>query len=68
MEHYVFQVLEKCTYFLTSKFVRIRLVMLDTTQHGVLVLSNTEDHLLPMIHKLWQPMTKCFSDDELVRK
>lgn len=60
------RVLEKCTHFLASKFVKVRLVVLDTTEHGVLALGSTENQLLPMIHKLWQPMVKCFSDDELV--
>lgn len=60
------QVLEKCSHFMASKFVKVRLVVLDTVEHGVLALAGSENRLLPMIHKLWQPMVKRFTDDELV--
>ena len=51
---------------MASTFVKVRLVVLDTAEHGVLALAGSENHLLPMIHKLWQPIVKCFTDDELV--
>ena len=40
--------------------------MLDTIDIGVQAISQSEDQLLPMIHRLWPPMVKRFTDDEQV--
>ncbi|XP_068709692.1 TELO2-interacting protein 1 homolog [Montipora foliosa] len=63
---YVTQVLEKCSHFLSSKSPLLRLVVLDTIEAGVQAISQSEDQLLPLIHRIWPPMIKRFTDDEQV--
>ena len=63
---FVMQVLEKCVHFLSSKSPWLRLLVLDTIDIGVQAISQSEDQLLPMIHRLWPPMVKRFTDDEQV--
>ena len=60
------QVLEKCSHFLSSKSPLLRLVVLDTVEAGVQAISQSEDQLLPLIHRIWPPMIKRFTDDEQV--
>ena len=60
------QVLEKCSHFLSSKSPLLRLVVLDTIEAGVQAISQSEDQLLPLIHRIWPPMIKRFTDDEQV--
>lgn len=42
--------------------------MLDTIDIGVQAISQSEDQLLPMIHRLWPPMVKRFTDNEQVNE
>lgn len=63
---YVTLVLEKCVHFLSSKSPWLRLLVLDTIGIGVQAISQSDDQLLPMIHRLWPPMVKRFTDDERV--
>ena len=53
-------------HFLSSKSPWLRLLVLDTIEAGVLALRQSEDQLLPMIHRVWPPMVKRFTDDEQV--
>lgn len=62
------KVLEKCVHFLSSKSPWLRLLVLDTIDIGVQAISQSEDQLLPMIHRLWPPMVKRFTDDEQVNE
>lgn len=60
------QVLEKCVHFLSSKSPWLRLLVLDTIDTGIQAISQSEDQLLPMIHRLWPSMVKRFTDNEQV--
>lgn len=60
------QVLEKCVHFLSSKSPWLRLLVLDTIDIGIQAISQSEDQLLPMIHRLWPSMVKRFTDNEQV--
>lgn len=63
---YVTQVLEKCIHFVSSKSPWLRLLVLDTIEAGIQALSQSENQLLPMIHRLWPAMVKRFTDSEQV--
>ena len=58
--------LEKCVHFLSSKSVWLRLLVLDTIKTGIQAISQSEDQLLPIIHRIWPPLVKRFTDDEQV--
>lgn len=53
-------------HFLSSKSPWLRLLVLDTIDTGAQAISQSEDELLPMIHRLWPSMVKRFTDDEQV--
>lgn len=59
--------LEKCIHFVSSKSPWLRLLVLDTIEAGIQALSQSENQLLPMIHRLWPAMVKRFTDSEQVR-
>ncbi|XP_072037283.1 TELO2-interacting protein 1 homolog [Amphiura filiformis] len=60
------QVLERCLHFVSSKDPRLRLLVLDVIQNGVIALAYRKEELLPIIHKLWPGFVQRFSDSELL--
>lgn len=44
----------------------LRFLVLDTVYHGVLALKESENDLLPMIHRLWPPLVNRLNDKDQV--
>ncbi|XP_012260552.2 TELO2-interacting protein 1 homolog [Athalia rosae] len=55
-------ILNRCIHFLPSKDVAIKLLAIETLQEGLIILSNWEDELLPIVHLLWHPLVHRFRD------
>ncbi|XP_046687926.1 TELO2-interacting protein 1 homolog, partial [Homalodisca vitripennis] len=57
-------VLERSLHFLPSKDEQRQILVLDILTEGVLVLRSEEDHLLPIVHKIWSPLVRRFQASE----
>lgn len=57
------QVLLRCQHLLSHDSPKIRLCVIDIIEHGLLVLSEHENTLLPMAHRIWPKLVCRFQDD-----
>lgn len=60
------EILEKCQHLLTSSDPRVRLLVLNVVGQSCLILKPFQDDLLPLVHKVWKPFVRRFSDAEQV--
>lgn len=54
---------ELCLHFLSSKDQERQLLVLDIINEGLEIVRDFEDTLLPLVHKVWSPLSNRFSDD-----
>ncbi|XP_008201481.1 TELO2-interacting protein 1 homolog [Tribolium castaneum] len=55
-------ILSRCLHFLPSKNQPRQLLVLEILKHGVIILKNWEDELLPIVHQIWGPLVDRFKD------
>ncbi|EEB15606.1 conserved hypothetical protein [Pediculus humanus corporis] len=49
-----------CLNFLSSKDINIKLLVLEILNESICILSEIENELLPLIHKIWSPLVTKF--------
>lgn len=59
------KILERCVHLMSSKDAHVRLVVLEVVDVGLRVLARHEDHLLPIVHQVWAPLTFRFADEKV---
>ncbi|EDO32342.1 predicted protein, partial [Nematostella vectensis] len=64
--HYAKKVLDKCVHIVSSRSLVVCLLVLDTIDESVRVIRHHENHLLPLIHKLWPPLVRRLKHQEEV--
>lgn len=62
----IVDVMSRVKHLLSSEDVHLKLVVLDTITAAVYSLQSHQDHLLPMVHQLWTPLSQRFSDTEII--
>lgn len=62
----ILEVMSRVKHLLSSEDVRLKLVVLDTITAAVYSIQPHTDHLLPMVHQVWNPFAQKFSDKEIV--
>ncbi|XP_046603137.1 TELO2-interacting protein 1 homolog [Neodiprion virginianus] len=55
-------IMNRCIHFLPSKDVAVKLLTIETLQEGLIILSDWENELLPIVHQLWHPLVHRFRD------
>ena len=59
------QILLRCAHLISNENVRVRVMIIDIVNEGVKCLAAEEDVLLPIVHKLWDPLAIRCKDPEL---
>lgn len=60
----VTKVMTRCLHLMANADPRVRMRIMEVVESGVLALSKVENELLPMAHKLWNPLIVRFTDKE----
>ncbi|EDO28280.1 predicted protein [Nematostella vectensis] len=60
------KVLDKCVHIVSSRSLVVCLLVLDTIDESVRFIRHHENHLLPLIHKLWPPLVRRLKHQEEV--
>ena len=59
------QVVRRCAHLLANENPKVRLIVMNVIDEAILCLSNENNVLLPLVHKLWGPLTTRCTDSEL---
>ena len=59
------QILQRSAHLLSNENPKVRLLVMNVIDESVLCLSLENDVLLPLVHKLWAPLTARCADPEL---
>ena len=59
-------VMKCCLNFLPSRDTKKSLMAMLIMENGLHILSNWNDSLLPIVHKLWHPLVHRFKDDNVL--
>ena len=59
------QIVQRCSHLLTNKDPRVRLLVIDIVAEGIECLRAEKNVFLPLVHKLWNPLTSRCRDPEL---
>lgn len=51
---------QKCLNFISSKDENRQILALEILNEGVLILSDWEDDVLPLVHQIWSPLIQRF--------
>lgn len=55
-----------CLNFLSSNDTQTSLMAMQTLQGGLIMLTEWEDELLPIVHQLWHPLIDRFKDKNAI--
>nr|XP_039265003.1 TELO2-interacting protein 1 homolog [Styela clava] len=61
----VTKVLSRCIHLMAHSNPKVRMKVMEIVECGMSILSTHENELLPMTHKLWNPLVVRFGDGEL---
>jgi len=62
----IITVMIRCLNFLPSKNIQESLIAMQTLQEGLPILVEWENELLPIVHKIWHPLTDRFKDENVL--
>lgn len=62
----VVDILERCSHLLYSHDRKIKLLIMEIVKAGCEALTHWEDQRLPVLHKLWKPLTLRLKDSDFV--